>query len=592
MASHASYNITIDHTSAAAGSDHSSSITDGEDSSGTGVQVSPTSVGGDHEYSDPLDENEEESWVVYPDEIGPSDSASRPRTSNQHRPIVEAPRPESARRQSAHRQRPNERVHHHPVPRARRPHLPTSSRSVDSNEEWPAYGRGPPQYYGRAYAHYGHAAAASPPNYAPSYSSAQGYTPFPTTNVPPPGQQLVPFASPPVPYNYQPYPAAAGGQAPGYFPPVQHAAPNMANPMMPHPGAPPYTGQEMMHHTQAAQFYPYPPQGYPMPQAVGPPAMYHPYPAIFSPSPAPTTNTPPPSADNSKDDEKFARIEKLFLDQKAEQAAKEAAAIKAAEEAAAKAAAEKKYAEDVAAAAAAAAAAATEEAEKKAAEKAAEEAVKAKAAAEEAEKKAAEAEKKAADAVAAAPPPPPPPPEEKKKPIRFKDAVGRKFSFPFHLCSTWDYSATNAGLRAQGMDYLIRQAFLHVEVIGPHVAEGHYDLVGPNGEIILPQVWETVIEPDWTITMHMWPMPEPPPPPDPPPEAVVDTAVIEVPPKDGKDAPPPPPPPPGVAVVPKKPKNPKPSPFLAWTAGKSKNSKSLKVARKPEDVMHGFYAGM
>ena len=77
------------------------------------------------------------------------------------------------------------------------------------------------------------------------------------------------------------------------------------------------------------------------------------------------------------------------------------------------------------------------------------------------------------------------------------------------------------------MEDLIRQAFLHVDIIGPHVAEGHYDLIGPNGEIILPGVWETVIEPDWTITMHMWPMPEPkeeeepvvevpePPPPEP-----------------------------------------------------------------------------
>jgi hypothetical protein len=60
------------------------------------------------------------------------------------------------------------------------------------------------------------------------------------------------------------------------------------------------------------------------------------------------------------------------------------------------------------------------------------------------------------------------------------------------------------------MEQLIRQAFLHVEPIGPLVQEGHYDLVGPNGEIILPQVWETMIEPDWAITMHMWPLPEPP----------------------------------------------------------------------------------
>ena len=61
------------------------------------------------------------------------------------------------------------------------------------------------------------------------------------------------------------------------------------------------------------------------------------------------------------------------------------------------------------------------------------------------------------------------------------------------------------------MEDLIKQAFLHVDVIGPHVQEGHYDLIGPNGEIILPQVWDTMIEPDWAITMTMWPMPEPRP---------------------------------------------------------------------------------
>ena len=97
------------------------------------------------------------------------------------------------------------------------------------------------------------------------------------------------------------------------------------------------------------------------------------------------------------------------------------------------------------------------------------------------------------------------------------------------------------------MEDLIRQAFLHVEVIGPHVAEGHYDLVGPNGEIILPQVWETMVEPDWAITMHMWPMPEPPKPEPPPPEEAVE-AVVEVPPKKG-EAPPPPPPVPGIIAV-------------------------------------------
>ena len=32
----------------------------------------------------------------------------------------------------------------------------------------------------------------------------------------------------------------------------------------------------------------------------------------------------------------------------------------------------------------------------------------------------------------------------KQKPIKFEDAVGRKFSFPFHLCSTWPVSYSNS----------------------------------------------------------------------------------------------------------------------------------------------------
>ena len=61
------------------------------------------------------------------------------------------------------------------------------------------------------------------------------------------------------------------------------------------------------------------------------------------------------------------------------------------------------------------------------------------------------------------------------------------------------------------MEELIKQAFVHVDVIGPHVQAGHYDLIGPNGEIILPAIWEQVIEPDWSVQMHMWPMEQRPP---------------------------------------------------------------------------------
>lgn len=86
-----------------------------------------------------------------------------------------------------------------------------------------------------------------------------------------------------------------------------------------------------------------------------------------------------------------------------------------------------------------------------------------------------------------------------KAPIKFKDALGRKFSFPFRLCSTW-----------QGMEDLIKQAFHGVDGLGPQVQEGWYDLIGPDGEIILASVWEKTIQPDWSVTMAMWPMDRPP----------------------------------------------------------------------------------
>ncbi|KAI1446554.1 hypothetical protein F5Y02DRAFT_416843 [Annulohypoxylon stygium] len=99
--------------------------------------------------------------------------------------------------------------------------------------------------------------------------------------------------------------------------------------------------------------------------------------------------------------------------------------------------------------------------------------------------------------------------EEKNSSIKFKDAVGRKFSFPYNICRTWE-----------GMEELIKEAFVHVDIIGPHVQAGHYDLIGPNGEIILPKIWEEVVKPNWAITMHMWPMERPRPAPQPPPSTL------------------------------------------------------------------------
>jgi hypothetical protein len=71
------------------------------------------------------------------------------------------------------------------------------------------------------------------------------------------------------------------------------------------------------------------------------------------------------------------------------------------------------------------------------------------------------------------------------------------------------------------MKRLIEQAFLHVEVIGPHVFDGHYDLVmKETGCIVMPRLWDAAVKPGCSITMHMWPLPALSPPPLAPPRVV------------------------------------------------------------------------
>ncbi|THX77700.1 hypothetical protein D6D05_05676 [Aureobasidium pullulans] len=230
------------------------------------------------------------------------------------------------------------------------------------------------------------------------------------------------------------------------------------------------------------QYGGYPPAPYPAMQAMMPRAyhyMHHPH----TPSPIPedkptkaekkedppppaSAAPPPPTAEEIKKlEEEKARLqaESLINALKALQAEDKATADAANEKnkvaiAEAKAAHEKSLAEAKAAADAA-----------------------------EAAKKAAEAERDANK----------PGPDADKAPIKFIDAVDRNFTLPWHLAKTW-----------KGMEALIKQAFVNIEHIGPHVANGHYHLLGPNNEIILPQVWEVVVQPGWDIKMQLWPLPE------------------------------------------------------------------------------------
>ena len=91
------------------------------------------------------------------------------------------------------------------------------------------------------------------------------------------------------------------------------------------------------------------------------------------------------------------------------------------------------------------------------------------------------------------------------EPIVLKDCVGRKLVFPFHLADSWS-----------SFSELVKQAFLHVDIIGPKVGAGQFDIADRKGRIILPECWESLVEPGCELAQHLWPMEEqvlPPPQP-------------------------------------------------------------------------------
>jgi hypothetical protein len=98
------------------------------------------------------------------------------------------------------------------------------------------------------------------------------------------------------------------------------------------------------------------------------------------------------------------------------------------------------------------------------------------------------------------------------------------------------------------METLIEQAFANIDnsTISDHVKRGRFDLSDPSGAVILPSIWETVIQPDWTITMHMWPLPEA----SLPEEALSEGATMSADVSSPNKIPPPPPPPPPAPPVP------------------------------------------
>ena len=54
------------------------------------------------------------------------------------------------------------------------------------------------------------------------------------------------------------------------------------------------------------------------------------------------------------------------------------------------------------------------------------------------------------------------------------------------------------------MENLIKRSFSHVESMNSKIFRGSYDILSPSGEIILPEIWDSVIRPGWVVELRLW----------------------------------------------------------------------------------------
>ncbi|KAK0616429.1 hypothetical protein B0T14DRAFT_435367, partial [Immersiella caudata] len=72
--------------------------------------------------------------------------------------------------------------------------------------------------------------------------------------------------------------------------------------------------------------------------------------------------------------------------------------------------------------------------------------------------------------------------EDEREPLKFSDEFGRKFSFPFNACRTWEQ-----------MQASVKRVFVGLQVIGPLVQDGLFDILDPNGDIVGPDDWDSIV---------------------------------------------------------------------------------------------------
>ncbi|OCL04161.1 hypothetical protein AOQ84DRAFT_391740 [Glonium stellatum] len=95
--------------------------------------------------------------------------------------------------------------------------------------------------------------------------------------------------------------------------------------------------------------------------------------------------------------------------------------------------------------------------------------------------------------------------DREELPITFIDDLNRRYSFPWSHCRTWKDMETLVD-QVHSVE-LSRQSRTspHEDFSKPkHAFGGHYDILGPTGNIILPFLWEHSIKPGWTVSLRPW----------------------------------------------------------------------------------------
>jgi hypothetical protein len=93
--------------------------------------------------------------------------------------------------------------------------------------------------------------------------------------------------------------------------------------------------------------------------------------------------------------------------------------------------------------------------------------------------------------------------------LRRSEPSGLEFktwTFPWQLCCTWSVSdqrhnSVNHAKVQKGFHELIRQAVGDSPVTLENIEKCAFDLLDPDDNIIIPQVWESLAKPGWTVTI-------------------------------------------------------------------------------------------